>query len=91
MLIKTRTNGQFIRQIVLTNQLLVLFTSSQVYDKTGLKSPRTTDEIIGRPRLIAAKPDIEQSISIPKCFSWPLAGIKSVQNGKLTKSGGNHK
>jgi len=88
MVNRTRINGQYIRQIASAKRQLALLPIPQVYTKKGLTNTRAMDKIIGRFRLIAVRPDTARSISSPKCFSWPLASLKSVQKRQLKNMGG---
>lgn len=85
---QTRPNDEFIPEIALSMRLLTMAKKPQSDAKTGLTPPQTMDKIISRSHLIAVTSDTEQSISSPKYFSWPLASLKPVKNGKLTKYGG---
>lgn len=91
MVIKTRIKGQFIQQITSAKRQLALLPTPQVYAKTGLTNTLTMDKITSRFHLIAVKPDTARSISSPKCFSWPLASLKSVQKRQIKEIWGDRK
>jgi len=85
---QTWPNDGFITEMVLSMRLLVMAKKPQSDAKTGLTAPQSMDKIIGRSHLIAVKPDIARSISCPKCFSWPLASLKSAQKRQINKKWG---
>jgi len=84
---QTRPNNDFIPETTLSIQVLTMARKPQSVAKTGLTlTPLwTMDKIIGRFHLIAVKPDIARSIGSPKCFSRPLASLKSVQKRQINK------
>jgi len=88
---QTRPNDEFIPEKALSMRLLTMAKKPQSNAKTGLTIPQTMDKIISRFHLIAIKPDTERSISSPKCFSWPLASLKSVQKRQIKEVWGDHK